>query len=149
MRTVIASSFGFKIDGKAERSGQWKAPGRGVQTGALAFPGDWRGRWGNATGHYKRRGSAIQPMPNQAKGRRKAGPSAPLAPLPKCPHTRKEMSKNLTMKLRLGWGAEGAVAFTSIPGGVPKPLTLTPSGDKTLARRTTRQGLFLRQRNWA
>jgi hypothetical protein len=52
------------------------------------------------------------------------------------------MSKNLTMKLRLGWGAEGAVAFTSIPGGVPKPLTLTPSGDKTLARRTTRQGLF-------
>ncbi len=82
MRTVIASSFDFKIDGKAERSGQWKAPGRGVQTGALAFPGDWRGRWGNATGHYKRRGSAIQPMPNQAKGRRKAGPSAPLAPLP-------------------------------------------------------------------
>ena len=33
------------------------------------------------------------------------------------------MSKNLTMKLRLGWGAEGVVAFSPVPGGVPK----TPS----------------------
>jgi hypothetical protein len=93
MRTVIASSFDFKIDGKAERSGQWKAPGRGVQTGALAFPGDWRGRWGNATGHYKRRGSAIQPMPNQAKGRRKAGPSAPLLPFPSVPTPEGDVEK--------------------------------------------------------
>jgi hypothetical protein len=130
MRTVIAS-FDFKIGayGNAERSGQWKAPGRGIP-GALAFPGDWRGRWGNATGHYKRRGSAIQPMPDQAKGSKKAGPSAPLSPFPSV-HTRKEMSKSLTMKLRLGWGGNrrGVVAFGPGPGGVPSTTladVLTP-----------------------
>jgi hypothetical protein len=93
MRTVIASSFDFKIDGKAERSGQWKAPGRGVQTGALAFPGDWRGRWGNATDII----SVVAVRPNQCpiklKGRRKAGPSAPLLPFPSVPTPEGDVEK--------------------------------------------------------
>jgi hypothetical protein len=39
---------------------------------------------------------------NQAKAAQKGDGSAPLSPLPKCPHTRKEKISKATMKLRLG-----------------------------------------------
>jgi|SRR6266403_124621 len=105
MRTVIASSFDFKIDayGKAERSGQWKAPGREI-SGGLAFPGGGlQGRLGETPLDIV---IVVIVRSNQCsikqRGAGRPDPPRPLLPLPKCPPTRKEMSEDPTMKLRLG-----------------------------------------------
>jgi len=70
-----------------------EGPGEGNLRG-LAFPrGDWRGRWGNATDII----SVVAVRPNQCpiklKGRRKAGPSAPLLPFPSVPTPEGDVEK--------------------------------------------------------
>src|SRR5262245_53915925 len=64
-------------------------------TGALAFPG-YGGRWGNAASHYKRRALPI------AKGRSRVERFCAPAPLPKCPHTRKEKISNSEDEIAAG-----------------------------------------------
>jgi hypothetical protein len=120
MRTVIASSFDFKIDayGKAERSGQ----GRGVQTGALAFPTGGE-RWGNATGHYKRRGSAMDIIsvvavrsnqcPIKQRGAGRPDPPRPLPPSQVSPHTEGDVEKS-DDEIAAGLGREPLVSVYAV-----------------------------------
>jgi hypothetical protein len=78
---------------------QRKAPReRKSLTRGLSVP-RYGGRWGERRLTYKRRAPI-------AKGRSRASVSAPLLPLLKCPHTRKEKISNSDDEIAAGLGQE-------------------------------------------
>jgi hypothetical protein len=73
--------------GRTSRSAEEGPGGRKSRTGALAFPGDQGGCWGNAAHNYKRSGIPFQ---LKQKGAQEAGPLRPYSPSQVSPHTEGE-----------------------------------------------------------
>src|SRR5262245_50225487 len=89
----------FSLDRNTAARRQRKAPGEEwISTGALAFPGTG-GVGGERRLTYKRRAPI-------AKGRSRVERFCAPAPLPKCPHTRKEKISNSDDEIAAGLGQE-------------------------------------------